>query len=251
MPCDPIRRETIGDCTLYLGDCLDVMPTLGKVDAVVTDPPWNMDYFADDAKTWNEYAEWLGALNDKYLEISAGPVFVFLSSKSIPYVSHKFQGWQPFAAVKNFSQMSASKDTIPNAFDIGFALMRGRYSGNGRNWWLCNTAGMLADRTGHPTPRTLDCMIKCLEICDAGPVSDQPNFDGYQPSDQVLDPFMGSGTTGVACVKLGRRFIGIEIDEGYFDIARRRIEEAYRQPDFFVERPAPAEQLDMLVGGDG
>jgi len=226
------RREVIGDCTLYLGDCLEVMPTLGKVDAVVTDPPWNMDYFADDAKTWGKYAEWLGALNDKYLEISSGPVVVFLSSKSIPYVSHKFQGWQPFAAVKNFSQMSASKDTIPNAFDIGFALMRGRYSGNGRNWWLCNTAGMLADRTGHPTPRTLDCMIASLRICEAGP-------------GPILDPFMGSGTTGVACVKLGRKFIGIELDEGYFDIACKRIEDAYRQPDFFVDPPEPAEQVSM------
>ena len=58
----------------------------------------------------------------------------------------------------------------------------------------------------------------------------------------VVDPFLGSGTTGVACAKLGRRFIGIEIDEGYFDIACRRVEEAYRQPDMFVERPAPSKQ---------
>ena len=66
----------------------------------------------------------------------------------------------------------------------------------------------------------------------------------------ILDPFMGSGTTGVACVKLGRRFIGIEIDEGYFDIACKRITEAYAQPDFFVERPAPPVQL-ALGDADG
>lgn len=65
----------------------------------------------------------------------------------------------------------------------------------------------------------------------------------------ILDPFMGSGTTGVACVKLGRKFIGIEIDEGYFDIACKRIEQAYAQPDMFTpEPPRKAEQLDMLVG---
>ena len=64
----------------------------------------------------------------------------------------------------------------------------------------------------------------------------------------ILDPFMGSGTTGVACVKLGRKFIGIEIDPGYFDIACKRIREAYRQPDFFVEPPAPPEQ--MLINLD-
>ena len=61
-----------------------------------------------------------------------------------------------------------------------------------------------------------------------------------------LDPTMGSGTTLVACAKLGRKGIGIEIDPGYFDIACKRVEEAYRQPDFFVEPPKPAEQLDML-----
>ena len=58
----------------------------------------------------------------------------------------------------------------------------------------------------------------------------------------ILDPFMGSGTTGVACAKLGRKFTGIELDEGYFDIACRRIEEAYAQPDLFVEPPKPANQ---------
>ena len=68
-------------------------------------------------------------------------------------------------------------------------------------------------------------------------------------ADTILDPFMGSGTTGVACVRLGRKFIGIEIDEGYFDIACKRIEQAYAQPDLFVEaekQPAP-EQLDFEV----
>jgi DNA modification methylase len=64
----------------------------------------------------------------------------------------------------------------------------------------------------------------------------------------VFDPFMGSGTTGVACVKLGRRFVGVEIDPGYFDITRRRIEAALKQPDMFVAHPKPAEQLSILDG---
>ncbi len=61
----------------------------------------------------------------------------------------------------------------------------------------------------------------------------------------ILDPFMGSGTTGVACVNLGRKFIGIEIDETYFDIACKRIEEAYRQPRLF-EEPAPKMKQDTM-----
>jgi site-specific DNA-methyltransferase (adenine-specific) len=62
----------------------------------------------------------------------------------------------------------------------------------------------------------------------------------------VVDPFMGSGTTGVACAKLGRSFIGIEIDEGYFNIACERIRKAYAQPDMFIERPAPAVQQPLF-----
>ncbi len=65
-------------------------------------------------------------------------------------------------------------------------------------------------------------------------------------SDTILDPFMGSGTTGVACARLGRKFIGIEIEPKYFDIACKRIEEAYRQGDMFVEPPKPAKQEAML-----
>ena len=61
-------------------------------------------------------------------------------------------------------------------------------------------------------------------------------------NDLILDPFMGSGTTGVACAKMGRKFIGIELDEGYFDIACRRIEQAYKQPDLFIAPPPKAKQ---------
>ena len=70
-------------------------------------------------------------------------------------------------------------------------------------------------------------------------------------SGTILDPFMGSGTTGVACVKLGRKFIGIEIEPKYFDIACRRIESAYAQPDLFIEPPRPKpEQLSFLEAAE-
>src|SRR5262249_42017999 len=67
------------------------------------------------------------------------------------------------------------------------------------------------------------------------------------PNGTILDPFMGSGTTGVAAVKLGRRFVGIEIDPGYFDIACRRIDDALKQPDMFVEVPALTPKQTALV----
>jgi site-specific DNA-methyltransferase (adenine-specific) len=69
--------------------------------------------------------------------------------------------------------------------------------------------------------------------------------DFTKPGGTILDPFMGSGTTGVACAKLGRKFIGIEIEPAYFDIACKRIEAAYAEPDMFIEPPKPAVQEDM------
>ena len=67
------------------------------------------------------------------------------------------------------------------------------------------------------------------------------------PSEHILDPFMGSGTTGVACVKLGRKFTGIELEPTYFDIACRRVEDAYKQPDFFVSAPAKKAKQESLL----
>lgn len=86
---------------------------------------------------------------------------------------------------------------------------------------------------GHPTEKPVQLMSEIVR-------------DYTQPGQAVLDPFLGSGTTLVACAKLGRKGIGIELDPGYFDIACRRVEEAYRQPDLFVERPAPPKQEVLL-----
>ncbi len=86
-------------------------------------------------------------------------------------------------------------------------------------------------KTAHPTQKPVGLMSWCIERLKA---------------ETILDPFMGSGTTGVAAVKLGRRFIGIEIEERYFQIAVRRIEEATKQRDLFIEVPAPAKQEAFL-----
>lgn len=108
-----------------------------------------------------------------------------------------------------------------------------RWNGGGRrNWWTFPTNG--TDREGtHPTekPRALMAEIVSL-FTNAG--------------DIVLDPFMGSGTTGIACVQAGRRFIGIENNPKYFELAERRITDALAQADLFVEVPVPAKQEAML-----
>ena len=90
-----------------------------------------------------------------------------------------------------------------------------------------------AEKNGHPCPKPIGQWKRLLKRVT-------------RENETILDPFMGSGTTGVACVKLGRKFIGIEIDEGYFDIACRRIEKAYAQPDLFITSSAPKpEQLTL------
>ena len=91
----------------------------------------------------------------------------------------------------------------------------------------------VGERHLHPTQKPVELMLWCLEF--------------FQHSNTILDPFMGSGTTGVACARLGRRFIGIEIEPKYFDIACKRIEQAYRQPDLFIERPAKPVQEAMAL----
>jgi len=224
-----IRKEVIiGDCRLLLADCQDVLPTLGKVDAVVTDPPWNCNFFGpDDDAPWPVYAEWLGSVVKSCEAIADGQAW-FLSTKSIAHVAHLFAEYKPFASVKNFSQMTPK--SLPNCWDIAF-IKSTNYNGNGRNWFLSNTAGMLSERTAHPTPRALDVMAYICSLHDWK---------------TILDPFMGSGTTGVACVKMGRKFIGIEREPEYFEIACRRIREAYSQPDMFIEPVKKMEQAPLL-----
>lgn len=94
------------------------------------------------------------------------------------------------------------------------------------------TNNAVADKSGHPTTKPTKWMEWAVDLASA-------------PTDTILDPFMGSGTTGVACAHLGRKFIGIEIEPKYFDIACKRIEQAYAQPDLFIEPPKKPEQAKM------
>lgn len=90
------------------------------------------------------------------------------------------------------------------------------------------------EKAGHPTQKPVNLMKWCINFL---PRNDRP----------ILDPFMGSGTTLVACAKMGRKGIGIELDPDYFDIACRRVEEAYKQPDLFQEvKNERPEQATML-----
>jgi DNA modification methylase len=217
------RVEVIGDCELILGDCLEVMPHLEKVDAVVTDPPYGLGKKMQGG-TWavksSHYADmhvWDLVANQEWLDHIAS-----LGVPSIVWGGHYFE------VPASRCWLSWCKPDFPTMADMEFA------------WTNLDKPAkrFVSSRTPdgtkqHPTQKPVSLMEWCL---------------GFLPDARtILDPFMGSGTTGVACVKLGRRFIGIELDEGYFNIACERIRKAYAQPDLFIEQPkSPEPQQEAL-----
>ena len=230
------RVEVIGNSTLYLGDCRDILHSLEKVDAVVTDPPYGIGFkYAthDDQPEAYEggYGPWLwGVLGEAEALLKPGsPVFVWQASKNVRNFSSWFpRDWRMFVAAKNFVQMRPtamqhSYDPVVVWWTPGVKPWS-RGTAN-RDFHMANTAPIVANpnniEKGHPCPRPVGQVSHIID-------------QWCKPGSVVLDPFMGSGTTGVACVRAGCSFVGIEIDPQYFDIACHRIEDARKQPDLFV-----------------
>ena len=213
-----IREVTIGDCRLIQGDCLAVMPELGRFDAVVTDPPYGIG--ADKgvgkygrlkagAQRWDSAAPDLSWIEGQTAIIWGGNYFDLSPARC-------FLVWDKGAGFKG--RDFAECEQAWCSFDANARILqrdplaRGDYRGK-----------------QHPTQKPVAVMEWCL---------------GFLPdAEAILDPFMGSGTTGVACVKLGRKFTGVEMDESYFDIAVERIKKAYEQPDFFIQSPKADEPV--------
>lgn len=211
----------IGDATLYLGDAREIVPTLGSIDVVLTDPPYGMAFRS------NYRAERHAAIaNDDDVEH-------LLFSCSIPASHSKyiFCRWDNVADVpkprslitwvKNNWSMGDLRHEHARQTEVAlFYPGPTHFFPTGRP-----TDVITAPRTGnehHPTEKPVQLMSAIARWTDG----------------IVVDPFMGSGTTGVACAKMGRKFIGIEIEPKYFDIACRRIEAAYAEPDMFVSATA-------------
>ena len=218
------RVETIGDATLYLGDCLDILPSLGKVDAVVTDPPYGvgLDYGGADDSAEN-YAikrpEWKAAIDS----VSDGPRLISCGVANIG-------AWEKPDWIIAWLKPAAMGRCFVGFNNWEPVLCYGKPAGRNVDAF---TAGILPDRAvdGHPCPKPIGWASQQISRYTTG---------------MVLDPFMGSGTTGVACANLGREFIGIEIEPKYFDIARKRIEDAYKQPRLFEDEPVKPEQVSFI-----
>ena len=220
------REEIIGDCRLILGDCLEVLPTLTGIDACVTDPPYGIGM--DGGKVGRakyEQLEWDSSPAD------IGPVVAM----SVPTVvwggnyfhlppSQKWLVWDKKNDPTTFADCELAWTNIAGSVRVFRWLWSGPYQEKREDRY-------------HPTQKPVALMEWCLGHLPAAAAT-------------VCDPFMGSGTTGVACAKRGLRFIGIEREPEYFDIACRRIEAAYKQPDMFIEqgrREKPQAPPDMFA----
>lgn len=204
------RLERIGDATLYLGDCLKILPGLAKVDALVTDPPYGIG-FAGQPTKWQRLA---GKQPERWDDscIDGLPRLLDLAPVQIIW------GGNYYSLPPSRGWISWFKPDAPPSM-ASFELAWTNLDRNARQI-SCSIGATNAERVGHPTQKPLAVMEWCLaSIPDAH---------------TILDPFMGSGTTGVACANLGRKFIGIEIDQKYFDIACERIDAAYRQQRLFA-----------------
>jgi site-specific DNA-methyltransferase (adenine-specific) len=216
-----MREEVIGGQRLLLGDCLDILPSLaaGSVDAVITDPPYGVTNHAWDCLFRQD---WL----DELLRVCCGSTLVFNAARpdvmkhmlSMVPTPRRVIAWRQPCVTAGYGMFWSWQPIYCWGHDfLGWDTVE----------FPC------VERDGHPTQKPIKL------ICGLLARSTQSN-------NSVLDPFMGSGTTLVAAELLGRRGIGIEIDEGYYDIACRRVEEAAAQPRLeFDDREADAAQLTL------
>lgn len=241
------RVEHIGGATLYLGNALNVLPTLGKVDHLIADPPYEAIMHASKSGIKGLVRpdgthhckpldfEPIDTIRDQFVEISTpmtdGWFIAFCTS----------EGVGRWADTINASEMKYKRACVWIKPD-STPQMNGQGPAQGAEHFVCAWAGKgfakwnaggkrgvythcvnNAERTGlHPTEKPRRLMSEIIA-------------DFTNPGELICDPFMGSGTTGVSAVMAARRFIGVELNETYFDIACRRIEDAQRQGSLFGE----------------
>lgn len=229
-----MRVETIGDATLILGDCREVLPTLGRVDAVVSDPPYGIGFQkgAGGKGIHRGRVRNLDAIQGDDQPFDPSPWFAW---PCVLFGGNHFYARLPDGGTFHCWDKSRGVGPDDSFSDAEFVWTSWRCASEViRYLWK----GVLQDgEKGVPKFHIMQKPIAVMEWCL-----------GFVPdATTILDPFMGSGSTGVACARLGRKFIGIEAHPPYFDIACRRIEEAYKQADLFVERPKwPGMQQEEL-----
>lgn len=222
------RKETIAEgVELYLGDCREILPTLGKFDVVVTDPPYGIGFKKGESG--------IGVPASRNVDKITGDDQPFDPSPFLEWPCVMFGGNHFYARLPDGGTFHSWDKSFGTTLEDSFSDAEYIWSS-----WRCKSevirylwkgtlqGGEKGLPKYHVSQKPIEVMRRCIELTGE--------------SQTILDPFMGSGTTGVAAVRMGRRFIGIEIEPKYFDIACKRISDAIRQPDMFVEQPPPAKQ---------
>ena len=224
------KCEQIGNATLYLGDCMEILPTLPKCDAVVTDPPYGIGYVS----AWRIQGPTEMLPNDHKAPVESVLLMAdLLADGGALYLATRYDvaaQWNDAVIAAGLTmktpifwdKMNHTSGDLEGDYggqvEIFIFAHKGRHKLNERmaNLWRHSKESSL----DHPTPKPVGLMERMIANSTAR-------------GNLVLDGFMGSGTTGVACMNLGRKFIGIEIEQKYFDIACKRIEQAQKQIRMF------------------
>lgn len=234
------RTEQLAEgVTLYCGDCREILPDLRGVDAVVSDPPYGMNWDTDttrftggksNRRRGDGRADW-GEIVEDRAPFDPAPWLSF--SECILFGANHYAQRLPIGTTLVWMKKA------PHLFgtflsDAEIAWQKGGH-GVYIHFEQFPPPSRMAENAGsvaHPTQKPIGLMSWCLR-----------RIKGRA----ILDPYMGSGTTGVAAVKMGRKFIGIEIEPKYFDIACKRISEALKQPDMFIAPAAPAPKQEAML----
>ena len=227
-----IREERIGNQRLILGDCLQVMPTLGRFDACLCDPPFGIGRDGQVKTTGGNGGRKFYEHKGWDAERPAPEVFALMRSitdEQIIWGGNYFADLLPPSMrwlVRDKGQRINQSDG-----ELAWTSQQKALRITERN-----RVALMTDGAVHPTQKPVALMEWCL---------------GFLPDAKtILDPFMGSGTTLVACQRMGRHGTGIELDEEYWRIACERVHQAWKQPDLFIadsKPPAPVQESFLDV----
>lgn len=251
----PIRKEvTIGDCRLILGDCTEILSEIENISHVITDPPFEAEAHTLQCRVSRSKGleteslpfaamteETRSSLARLIQPICAGWSLTFCQAEAVPIWRDSYQTAgakykRPMVWIKPDGMPQFTGDRPAMGYESIVACWHGEgkssWNGGGRHGVFIFPKGEGGGAQPHPTTKPIRLMQELVKLFT-------------NRNDIILDPFMGSGSTGSACAKMGRKFIGIEIDETYFNIAVKRITEAYRQPDMFTPPVTKPEQLSL------
>lgn len=239
------EKVVIGDATLYCADCMDILPTLPKVDAVITDPPYGVmlgEALTGDAKAKQQQPYSMFSDTPDYVGSVVVPAIrIALEKSDVGMITPGNRNAWLYPAPSDIGVWYNPAGTGRGKWGYILAHLILYYGKDPRagkcatasSAWALNDSVASIKNKDHPCPKPEAFMKWMVE-------------KATQENQSILDPFMGSGTTGVAAIQLGRSFVGIEIEPKYFDIACKRIEQAVAQGQLFAPEPVKQVQEGLL-----